>query len=85
MAACSRGSCTRALCRGCDHMPAAHSCSALACPFLHASALLLSFCPAAFLLLSVQVPKAFKIIPNLLNWEEVLQLTAPEDWSPHAM
>jgi hypothetical protein len=32
-----------------------------------------------------QVPKAFKIIPNLLNWEEVLQLTDPENWSPHAM
>jgi hypothetical protein len=32
-----------------------------------------------------QVPKAFKIIPNLLNWEEVLQLTDPEHWSPHAM
>jgi essential nuclear protein 1 len=33
----------------------------------------------------IQVPKAFKIIPNLLNWEEVLQLTDPEHWSPHAM
>uniref|UniRef100_A0A383VD46 Bystin n=1 Tax=Tetradesmus obliquus TaxID=3088 RepID=A0A383VD46_TETOB len=32
-----------------------------------------------------KVPKAFKIIPNLLNWEEVLQLTDPEHWSPHAM
>ncbi|KAF6259059.1 bystin-like protein [Scenedesmus sp. NREL 46B-D3] len=32
-----------------------------------------------------KVPKAFKIIPNLLNWEEVLQLTNPEAWSPHAM
>ncbi|KAF8062016.1 hypothetical protein HT031_004276 [Scenedesmus sp. PABB004] len=32
-----------------------------------------------------KVPKAFKIIPNLVNWEEVLQLTDPEHWSPHAM
>lgn len=31
------------------------------------------------------VPKAFKIIPSLMNWEEVLQLTDPEQWSPHAM
>lgn len=31
------------------------------------------------------VPKAFKIIPSLMNWEEVLQLTEPEQWSPHAM
>ncbi len=30
------------------------------------------------------LPKAFKIIPNLRNWEEVLYLTEPEDWSPHA-
>lgn len=35
--------------------------------------------------LFAQVPKAFKIIPNLVNWEEVLQLTDPENWSPHAM
>eukprot|EP00878_Enallax_costatus_P025405 GHUV01027180.1.p1 GENE.GHUV01027180.1~~GHUV01027180.1.p1 ORF type:complete len:358 (+),score=108.30 GHUV01027180.1:410-1483(+) len=32
-----------------------------------------------------KVPKAFKIIPNLVNWEEILQLTDPEHWSPHAM
>jgi essential nuclear protein 1 len=31
------------------------------------------------------VPKAFKLIPSLMNWEEVLQLTSPEEWSPHAM
>jgi essential nuclear protein 1 len=34
---------------------------------------------------SGSVPKAFKIIPTLMNWEEVLQLTDPEQWSPHAM
>ena len=32
-----------------------------------------------------KVPKAFKIIPALSNWEEVLYLTNPEKWSPHAM
>ena len=30
-------------------------------------------------------PKAFKIIPALANWEEVLWLTRPDTWSPHAM
>lgn len=33
---------------------------------------------------SGKVPKAFKIIPALANWEEVLYLTQPEAWSPHA-
>ena len=32
-----------------------------------------------------KVPKAFKIIPALSNWEEVLYLTNPDRWSPHAM
>ncbi|GFH18501.1 uncharacterized protein HaLaN_15319, partial [Haematococcus lacustris] len=32
-----------------------------------------------------KVPKAFKIVPNLKNWEEVLWLTDPDTWSPHAM
>lgn len=32
----------------------------------------------------MQIPKAFKIIPNLRNWEEVLFLTDPDSWSPHA-
>jgi essential nuclear protein 1 len=32
-----------------------------------------------------KVPKAFKVIPNLRNWEEVLFLTDPEAWSPHAV
>lgn len=31
-----------------------------------------------------KVPKAFKVIPSLHNWEEVLYLTEPEHWSPHA-
>lgn len=34
---------------------------------------------------SGKVPKAFKIIPALANWEEVLYLTSPEAWSPLAM
>jgi len=32
-----------------------------------------------------KVPKAFKVIPNLQNWEEILFLTDPEKWSPHAV
>lgn len=32
-----------------------------------------------------KVPKAFKIIPNLKNWEDVLYLTDPDMWSPQAM
>ena len=33
---------------------------------------------------SGKVPKAFKIIPALSNWEEVLYLTSPEGWTAHA-
>ncbi|KAI7850797.1 Bystin-domain-containing protein [Circinella umbellata] len=33
---------------------------------------------------SGKLPKAFKIIPSLANWEELLYLTQPENWSPHA-
>jgi len=32
-----------------------------------------------------QLPKAFKVIPSLTNWEEVLVLTNPLDWSPNAL
>mmetsp|Transcript_4451 Transcript_4451/g.10217 ORF Transcript_4451/g.10217 Transcript_4451/m.10217 type:complete len:426 (-) Transcript_4451:51-1328(-) len=32
-----------------------------------------------------KIPKAFKVIPNLTNWEEVLSLTSPLTWSPAAM
>ncbi len=32
-----------------------------------------------------KLPKAFKIIPSLSNWEEVLDLTCPDEWSPHAV
>lgn len=34
---------------------------------------------------SGKVPKAFKIIPALTNWEEILCFTHPEKWSPQAM
>jgi len=34
---------------------------------------------------SGKLPKAFKIIPNLMNWEEVLSLTDPLSWTPAAM
>jgi len=34
---------------------------------------------------SGKLPKAFKVIPSLTNWEEVLSLTSPLTWSPGAM
>mmetsp|Transcript_21620 Transcript_21620/g.69903 ORF Transcript_21620/g.69903 Transcript_21620/m.69903 type:complete len:478 (-) Transcript_21620:140-1573(-) len=34
---------------------------------------------------SGKVPKAFKVIPSLRNWEEVLFLTDPPSWTPHAL
>jgi essential nuclear protein 1 len=34
---------------------------------------------------SGKLPKAFKVIPSLTNWEEVLYLTRPDIWSPQAM
>ena len=34
---------------------------------------------------SGKVPKAFKILPHLANWEEVLYVTIPDKWSPGAM
>ncbi|CAZ85667.1 unnamed protein product [Tuber melanosporum] len=33
---------------------------------------------------SGKLPKAFKIIPSLNNWEEILSITRPDQWSPHA-
>ncbi|XP_064596706.1 bystin-like [Liolophura sinensis] len=34
---------------------------------------------------SGKLPKAFKVIPNLRNWEQILYLTEPEAWSAAAM
>lgn len=34
---------------------------------------------------SGKLPKAFKVIPSLTNWEEVLYLTRPDLWTPQAM
>lgn len=34
---------------------------------------------------SGKIPKAFKIIPSLKNWQEILYLTQPEQWSAQAM
>jgi essential nuclear protein 1 len=34
---------------------------------------------------SGKLPKAFNIIPSTENWEELLDLTKPEQWSPQAM
>ena len=33
---------------------------------------------------SGKLPKAFKIIPMVANWEELLFLTQPHSWSPNA-
>ncbi|CAM6095048.1 unnamed protein product [Calypogeia fissa] len=32
-----------------------------------------------------KLPKAFKIVPSLCNWEEILALTEPHKWTPNAM
>ncbi|KAK6915379.1 Bystin, partial [Dillenia turbinata] len=34
---------------------------------------------------SGKIPKAFKHIPSLQGWEDVLYLTEPENWSPNAV
>ncbi|KAI9145125.1 Bystin-domain-containing protein [Paraphysoderma sedebokerense] len=34
---------------------------------------------------SGKLPKAFKIIPSLANWEDVLYITRPDEWTPNAM
>lgn len=34
---------------------------------------------------SGKLPKAFKVIPSLSNWEEVLYLTSPDTWTASAM
>eukprot|EP01068_Selenidium_serpulae_P006549 Selendium_serpulae@DN4432_c0_g1_i1.p1 len=34
---------------------------------------------------SGKIPRAFKAIPRLLNWEEVLMYTSPEKWTAQAM
>jgi essential nuclear protein 1 len=34
---------------------------------------------------SGKIPKAFKVIPLLANWEDVLFLSKPHKWSPQAM
>lgn len=33
---------------------------------------------------SGRIPKAFKIIPRLANWEEMLAITQPDAWTAHA-
>lgn len=34
---------------------------------------------------SGKIPKAFKVIPTLKNWDEILSLTAPSKWTANAM
>ena len=34
---------------------------------------------------SGQIPKAFKVIPTLNNWEEILALTNTQKWTANAM
>lgn len=33
---------------------------------------------------SGKIPKAFKALPHIRNWEQLLMLTKPAEWSPHA-
>lgn len=33
---------------------------------------------------SGKIPKAFKVLPHVQNWEQLLLLTKPYEWSPHA-
>lgn len=33
---------------------------------------------------SGKLPKAFKVIPSLKNWSDVLALTSPDSWTPNA-
>lgn len=33
---------------------------------------------------SGKLPRAFKVIPMVQNWEDLLFLTKPETWSPNA-
>lgn len=32
-----------------------------------------------------KLPKLFKVLPSLRNWEDVLYVTNPEGWTPHAV
>ena len=32
-----------------------------------------------------KLPKAFKVIPALERWEEILWMTRPDEWSPHCV
>ena len=34
---------------------------------------------------SGKIPKAFKILPNLANWEQVLLITQPDRWTAASM
>lgn len=34
---------------------------------------------------SGKIPKAFKLVPRLEQWEKILSLTKPDQWSPQAM
>ena len=34
---------------------------------------------------SGKLPKAFKVVPSLRDWDEILWLTEPDKWTPHAM
>jgi essential nuclear protein 1 len=34
---------------------------------------------------SGKIPKALKVIPTLRNWQDILALTVPQNWTPNAM
>lgn len=35
--------------------------------------------------ISGKLPKAFKILPSTENWEDLIEITKPESWTPQAM
>ncbi|KAN0021727.1 hypothetical protein ACTFIU_003871 [Dictyostelium citrinum] len=34
---------------------------------------------------SGKIPRAFRILPNFTNWEDLLYLTRPDKWTPHSI
>lgn len=54
------------------------------CPYVMAWPVSLSF-KVLSKYRSGKLPKAFKIIPALSNWEQILYITEPETWTAAAM
>lgn len=54
------------------------------CPYVTACPVFMSF-KVLSKYRSGKLPKAFKIIPALSNWEQILYITEPETWTAAAM